>query len=224
MTTSARADLRGLYAITPDDFMLPRLIALVKAAVDGGTRIVQYRNKSVSADLRRIQARALLSVCRIAGARLIVNDDVALALEIGADGAHVGKEDCEGNSLAEVRAALGAQRILGVSCYNDMDIAAAASSARADYLAVGSVFASGTKPQATRASLEFLTEVKRRFGLPVCAIGGITIENAPTAIAAGADMLAVISGLFDVMNIKQRAQQFQSLFPVDSRQPHGADA
>ena len=100
-----RHDLRGLYAITPDDFMLPRLLALVKAALDGGVRIVQYRNKSVSADLRRVQARALLSVCRVAGAKLIVNDDIALAVAIGADGAHVGRDDFAGGSLSAAREA-----------------------------------------------------------------------------------------------------------------------
>lgn len=212
MGANARANLRGLYAITPDDFMLPRLVAKVKAAVDGGARVVQYRNKSVSADLRRIHARALLSVCRVAGACLIVNDDLALALEIGADGVHVGKDDCPVASLRNVRQALGAERILGVSCYNDKAAAQAASDAGADYLAVGSVFASATKPQAANASLEFLADVKQRYSLPVCAIGGITLDNAPAAIEAGADMLAVISGLFEVMDIRQRAQQFQSLF------------
>jgi thiamine-phosphate pyrophosphorylase len=206
------APLRGLYAITPDDLMLPRLIALVKAALDGGVRIVQYRNKSVSAELRRIQARALLSVCRVVGARLIVNDDVWLAIEIGADGAHIGHEDAPGGSLIAARKALGPERILGVSCYNDPEIAAAAAAAGADYLAIGSVFPSSTKPAATPASLALITQVRERFNLPVCAIGGITLDNAPGVIDAGADMLAVITSLFDAMDIRGQAQHFQKLF------------
>jgi thiamine-phosphate pyrophosphorylase len=206
------APLRGLYAITPDDLMLPRLIALVKAALDGGVRIVQYRNKSVSAELRRIQARALLSVCRVVGARLIVNDDVWLAIEIGADGAHIGPEDAPGGSLVAARKALGPERILGVSCYNDPKIAATAAAAGADYLAIGSVFPSSTKPAATPASLALITQVRERFNLPVCAIGGITLDNAPGVIDAGADMLAVITSLFDAMDIRGQAQHFQQLF------------
>ncbi len=209
-----REALRGLYAITPDDLMLPRLLALVKAALQGGVRIVQYRNKSVSRELQHIQARALLSVCRIAGARLIINDDVWLALEIGADGAHIGRDDAPGGSLQAAREALGPNRILGVSCYNDIACAEAAAQAGADYLAIGSVFASATKPAAARASLDTVREVCRRFDLPVCAIGGITLDNAPSVIEAGADMLAVLSSLFDVMDIRKQAEQFQTLFPV----------
>lgn len=212
----SRHALRGLYAITPDDFMLPRLVALVKSATDGGVRVVQYRNKSVSRDLRNIQARALLSVCRVAGARFIVNDDVELALAIGADGVHVGKDDLPGHSLAATREALGPDRLLGVSCYNELARAEAAAHAGVDYLAVGSVFASGTKPLAARASLDLVREVRQRFGLPVCAIGGITLDNAPKAIEAGADMLAVISSLFDAMNIADQARRFQSLFPIQN--------
>ena len=160
----------------------------MKAALDGGVRIVQYRNKSVSADLRRVQARALLSVCRVAGAKLIVNDDIALAVAIGADGAHVGRDDFAGGSLSAAREALGPDRVLGVSCYNDMACAEAAVLAHADYLAVGSVFASGTKPQAARASLDLVRAVRQRFDVPVCAIGGITLSNAPSVIDAGAEL------------------------------------
>ena len=208
-----RHNLRGLYAITPDDFMLPRLIALVKAALYGGVRLVQYRNKSVSADLRRVQAGALLSVCRVAGAKLIVNDDISLAVAINADGAHLGRDDFSCGSLLAAREALGPDRVLGVSCYNDMACAEAAVVAQADYLAVGSMFASTTKPQAVRASLDLVRAVRQRFDVPVCAIGGISLTNAPTVIDAGADMLAVISSLFDVMDIAEEARRFQSLFP-----------
>lgn len=206
--------LRGLYAITPDDNLLPRLSALVQSALEGGARIVQYRNKTAPPPLKRAQAAELLRICRAHDAKLIVNDDLWLAIEIGADGVHLGRGDQPGGSLKTAREALGSHRILGISCYNEIERAEAAASAGADYLAVGSVFASATKPKATNASLEMLSETQRRFGLPVAAIGGITLENAPPVIAAGADMLAVVSSLFNAMDIKRRAEQFQQLFKI----------
>jgi thiamine-phosphate pyrophosphorylase len=202
----------GLYAITPEDSLLPRLSALVRAALEGGVRIVQYRNKIAALPLKRAQAAEMLRICRAHGAKLIINDDFWLAVEIGADGAHVGRDDAPGGSLKTARDALGSHRILGVSCYNEIARAEEAALAGADYLAVGSVFASATKPQATRTSLEMLTETKQRFGLPVAAIGGITLTNAPQVIAAGADLLAVVSDLFNAMNIKARAEAFQTLW------------
>jgi len=204
--------LTGLYAVTLDDPILPRLAALVQMALDGGAPIVQYRNKTAPPPLRRAQAAELLRICRSAGARLIVNDDVWLAVEIGADGAHIGRDDAPGGSLAAARDALGAKRILGVSCYNEMARAEEAAAAGADYLAFGSVFASRTKPSAVRAPLELITEARRRFHLPIAAIGGITLENAPQVLAAGADMLAVASDLFDVMDIRARAAAYGKLF------------
>ncbi len=204
--------LEGLYAVTTDDPLLPRLSALVQAALDGGAPLVQYRNKIAPKPLRRAQAAELLRICRAAGAKLIINDDVWLAVEVGADGAHIGRDDAPGGSIRTAREALGNKRILGVSCYNDLDRAAEAAAAGADYLAVGSVFASATKPEATRASLDMLTETKHRFDLPVAAIGGITLDNAPEVIAAGADMLAVVSDLFDAMDIRARAEGYGKLF------------
>jgi thiamine-phosphate pyrophosphorylase len=210
--------IRGLCAVTVDDPLLPRLSALVKAALDGGTPFVQYRNKAASRPLRRAQAAEMLRICRASGAKLIINDDVWLAVEIGADGAHVGRDDAPGGSLAAARDALGPKRILGVSCYNELARGEEAAAAGADYLAFGSMFPSRTKPAAVRAPLEMLGEARRRFGLPVAAIGGITLDNAPQVIAAGADMLAVVSDLFDAMDIKARAEAYQQLFnPPNSR-------
>lgn len=204
--------LAGLCAVTVDDPLLPRLSALVKAALDGGAPFVQYRNKTASRPLRRAQAAEMLRICRAAGARLIINDDVWLAVEIGADGAHIGRDDAPGGSLTAARKALGPKRILGVSCYNDLALGEAAATAGADYLAFGSVFPSRTKPAAVRVPLTLLGEARRRFGLPVAAIGGINLDNAPEVIAAGADMLAVVSDLFDAMDIKARAEAYQNLF------------
>jgi thiamine-phosphate pyrophosphorylase len=191
---------------------LPRLSALVKAALDGGTPFVQYRNKAAPRALRRAQAAEMLRICRASGAKLIINDDVWLAVEIGADGAHIGRDDAPGGALAAARDALGPKRILGVSCYNELARGEEAVKAGADYLAFGSMFASRTKPAAVRAPLEMLGEARRRFGLPIAAIGGITLDNAPEVIAAGADMIAVVSDLFDAMDIKARAASYQQLF------------
>ncbi|CAG4884449.1 Thiamine-phosphate synthase [Georgfuchsia toluolica] len=203
-----RDQLRGLYAVTPDDYLLPRLSAMVGAALKGGVKLVQYRNKTAAPPLRRAQAAELLRICRAAGARLIVNDDLALALEIGADGVHIGRDD--GNPVA-TRSLLGPDKILGVSCYNELSRAAAAAQAGADYLAFGAVFASRTRPDAVNAPLSLLAEAKR-FGLPIAAIGGITLGSAGSVIEAGADMLAVITDLFDTMNIAARAAEYQDLF------------
>ena len=150
----------------------------------------------------------MLRICRATGAKLIVNDDVALALEIGADGVHLGAED---GDLATARAALGPDRILGASCYSDFASAEAAARAGADYLAFGAMYASKTKPHAQSAPLSILAEAKQ-LGLPIAAIGGINLGNAPELIDAGADMVAVITDLFDTMNITARAADYQDLF------------
>lgn len=201
--------LRGLYAVTPADNLLPRLSALVSLALEGGARLVQYRNKEAPMPLKRSQAAELLRICHAHDARLIVNDDVWLAIEIGADGVHLGRDDAD---PVMARQALGPKRLLGVSCYDDVERAVAAEAAGADYVAVGSMFPSATKPGAIRAPLELITETKRRVKVPVAAIGGIKLDNAPAVLAAGADMVAVVSDLFDAMDIKGRAAAFQKLF------------
>jgi thiamine-phosphate pyrophosphorylase len=208
--------LHGLYAVTPDDRLLPRLSALVQAALDGGTHLIQYRNKQAPAPLRRAQAAELLRICRAYGAKLIVNDDVWMAVEIGADGAHIGRDDID---LRTAREALGPKRILGVSCYDELSRVEAAARAGADYVGIGSMFPSSTKPGAVAATTGLLAEARRQFELPIAAIGGITLKNAPQVIAAGADMVAVISDLFDAMDISKRAAQFQQLFETSKQRP-----
>lgn len=208
MKPEQRTALRGLYAVTPDDMLLPRLSALVGAALAGGARLVQYRNKLAPPPLRRAQAAELLRICRGAGARLIINDDLPLAVELGADGVHLGRDD---GDLAAARKALGADKILGVSCYNDIARAEAAAQAGADYIAFGAMFLSPTKTQAVHAPLSLIADAKR-LGLPIAAIGGITLDNASSVIEAGASMMAVITSLFDAMDITSRAAAFQDLF------------
>lgn len=204
-------DLRGLYAITPEDHLLPRLMAQVSSALQGGVRLLQYRSKTTTPPVRRSQASALLRLCRQFGARLIINDDLALAMELNADGVHLGRDDHHLHNLHEVRSALGPDKILGISCYNDLQRAVAAQQAGASYLAFGRMFPSSTKPEAGAAPLEILRQA-RPLGLPVVAIGGITLENAAQTLVAGADMLAVVSSLFETMDIRAQACRYQQIF------------
>jgi thiamine-phosphate pyrophosphorylase len=168
---------------------------------------VQYRNKTAGPELRLEQGRALATLCRAAGAAFIVNDDLALALSLDADGVHLGADD---GDLAEARRGLGQGKLLGASCYNRIELAAAAAQAGVDYLAFGSVFSSVTKPGAVRAPLAIFAEA-RRFALPLVAIGGITLQNAPQVFAAGADAVAVISAIFDAGDVAASAACFSRL-------------
>lgn len=199
----------GLYAITPEDADTDRLARRVQAALAGGASLVQYRSKWPDAAARRAQGERLLAVCRRAGAPLIVNDDLELALAIGADGVHLGRDD---GDVGAARARLGADRLLGVSCYDRLDLAIAAVAAGADHVAFGSAFASPTKPEAVRASRELFTQARDRLQVPIVAIGGITPENARHVIEAGADAVAVITALFDAPDVAAAAAAFHSLF------------
>ena len=201
--------LAGLYAITPDGLATRELMEKVQAAITGGARVVQYRDKSEDTVLRRLQASGLLALCRKSGAALIINDDLALALAIGADGVHLGEHD---GDIAAARRALGPDGLLGVSCYNRIELAERALDLGADHVAFGSVFASKTKPGARRAPLGLFTEAKKRFTAPIVAIGGITTDNAEQVIAAGANAVAVISALFDAPDIEECAREFAARF------------
>ncbi len=203
--------LRGLYAVTPEMADGERLLALVGEALAGGARLVQYRAKTLDAGLRLSQAGALLALCRARGATFIVNDDVALAARLGADGVHLGRDDADPR---EARARLP-EAILGVSCYADPARAAAAARAGADYVGIGSVFASATKPRAPVCGTAVLAAARQAGGLPVAAIGGITPANAADAVAAGADMLAVISSLFDSPDVRAAASALSRPFDTD---------
>ena len=199
--------MKGLYAITPDVASTAVLERMVAQALEGGVAVLQYRNKLADAALRREQAEALLRLARARHVPLIVNDDVALAAAIDADGAHVGRDD---GDVAAARRALPGKR-LGASCYASLEAAEAAVAAGADHVAFGSVFASGTKPGAGRAALDLFSRA-RRLGVPLVAIGGITVENAPQVISSGADCVAVISDLFGASEITVRAAAYRRLF------------
>lgn len=204
-----RSVLRGLYAITPDGLGEADLVARVEAALKGGTGILQYRDKTNPISRQTDVARKLRALCRTFGALLIINDDVALALSVDADGVHLGSDD---GDLAATRRLLGPDRLLGASCYADFDRARTAAAAGADYVAFGAVFASPTKPHAVRADLSLFGRCRRELRLPACAIGGITLDNAAPVVAAGADMLAVISDLFETRDIEAHARAYMPLF------------
>ena len=208
-SVSAAAQVSGLYAITPEEPDTGVLAEKVRQALAGGARIIQYRNKSADRALRLRQATTLLVLCRKERAPLVINDDLELALQIDADGLHVGRGDID---IARAREGLGEGKILGASCYDSIELAVAACNRGADYVAFGSVFPSTTKPGTTRARLSLFDQARERLGLPVVAIGGITPENASSVIDAGADAIAVISALFDSMDIAAAARRFEHLF------------
>ena len=205
----------GLYLVTPDMADGDALFAAVAALLRARPALVQYRNKLADAAARRDQVGRLLALCRGAGVPLIINDDLALALAIGADGVHLGRDD---GDPAEARRALGPGRILGVSCYDEWARAEAGAAAGVDYLAFGAVYPSPTKPHAPRAGLELLSRAKAGFGLPVAAIGGITLGNAPPLIAAGASLLAVISDVFSAPDPAARAAAYAGLFECSTQE------
>jgi thiamine-phosphate pyrophosphorylase len=201
--------VRGLYAVTPDTEKTESLVAHVTAAISGGARIIQYRNKTATPELRLAQARALRSLSRDVGATLIINDHVELALAVDADGIHVGAGD---TSYDDARRVLGNQKLIGVSCYNQLGLALAAEARGANYVAFGSFFPSRVKPGAVHAPKDLLIDGSRALELPIVAIGGITLDNAPLLISAGADALAVISALFSAPDVTAAARSFTALF------------
>ncbi|MGB7988265.1 MAG: thiamine phosphate synthase [Candidatus Methylophosphatis roskildensis] len=200
--------LRGLYVVTPDLPDTDRLAGVVRDAIAGGGVLVQYRNKAADQRLRHRQASVLQRVCVDAGVPLVINDDLELAIAIGAAGVHVGRDD---DSACAARASLGGGRLLGISCYNQIARVDDAIAAGADIVGIGAMFGSATKPAAVRAPLGLLGEARAR-GAMVAAIGGISLENAPELIRAGADLLAVISDLFDNSDVAARAADYAKLF------------
>lgn len=197
---------RGLYAVT--DGPRSDLLEVCAAALAGGAAIIQYRDKTADRVRHRDEAAQLAALCVRHGVPLIINDDVELAARVGAAGVHLGEDDA---ALADARAALGPDAVIGVSCYDSLARARQFVAAGADYLAFGAFFPSPTKPHARHATLDLL-HLARPFGVPLVAIGGITADNAPALVAAGADCVAVISALFDAPDVCAEARRFASLF------------
>lgn len=202
--------IQGVYAITdPIAGEGCELMERVRQALEGGISILQYRDKSGDRKRQQHEARELLEMCQSYQATFIINDDVELAAAIGAHGVHIGKNDA---ALAKARERLGPDATIGVSCYNQLQLAKEAAQAGADYVAFGRFFASRTKPDATRAEVDILTQAKAELTLPVVAIGGITPENGSQLIQHGADALAIIQGIFAQADIKAAAQRHAALF------------
>jgi thiamine-phosphate pyrophosphorylase len=210
--------IAGLYALTPECSDAGAMTERVAAALDGGAATIQYRNKTAAPAVRLQEALALRALCASRGATFIVNDDIDLALAVDADGVHLGRDDA---TIATARTRLHARALIGASCYGSLERAEAAVGAGADYIAFGSFFPSNTKPGAVRAELSVLSTAKARWKVPIVAIGGITPGNAGTLIDAGADAVAVISGLFDAPDVAAAARSFVALFnDRDKRKEH----
>ena len=202
--------LRGLYAITDSSLLAGKLLPYVEAALDGGLTLLQYRDKS-NDDARRLrEAEALRDLCGRYQAQLIINDDAELAARLGV-GVHLGQTD---GPLTPARALLGKQAIIGSTCHSQLELAEQAAKEGASYVAFGRFFNSSTKPGAPTATLELLEQARQRLSLPICVIGGINLENAAPLVAHGADLLAVVHGLFGAQSpqeVTRRARAFNAL-------------
>ncbi len=209
MKKSLSSSIKGTYAVTPDIADTDLLIKKVEAALAGGVNVLQYRNKQANHKLQTQQARALLPLCRQYNVPLIINDSVKLCLTLDADGVHLGADD---GNLAEVRARIGNNKILGASCYNRFDLALSAQNQGADYVAFGACFASKTKPNAPVADLSLFSQARAQLAISTVAIGGINLQNAPQVIEAGADAIAIIQAIFAADDVKLASQQFSHLF------------
>lgn len=206
-------NIKGLYAITPNELATSLLCKQVDAAIQGGAKIVQYRNKAADAALRLVQASALLVLCRSYCVPLVINDHLDLCAQIDADGLHLGATDSD---VGAARRLLGADKIIGASCYNRIDSAIKAEAAGASYVAFGACFGSQTKPDAIHAPLALFAEAKQKTSIPLVAIGGINLDNAAQVIAAGADAIAVVGALFNANDMVKSSQEFTNLFKTTS--------
>lgn len=206
--------LRGLYVLTAQTLTpAPRLLSEVEAALRGGARLVQYRDKHSAASVRLTQAQQLRALCQRFGACFLINDDVALAQAVDADGVHLGQSDMP---LPQARALLGPDKLIGITCHASLALAYQAVAQGADYLAFGAFYPSVTKPQAASAPLALLHQAKQQLSLPLCAIGGITADNATPLVAAGADLLAVTAGVFASADTQQAAAQLARLYAISA--------
>lgn len=207
-------EISGLYAITPDLENTNDLLNKVQQALEGRVQLIQYRNKLANEILRRKQAKLLLQLCREYGIPLIINDHLDLAIEIDADGLHVGQDDI---SVTKARNQFGQDKIIGASCYNNLDLAVQAEKKGADYVAFGAFFSSLTKPNTISVTMDLVDQAKKRISLPIVAIGGIKLANARTVIQGGCAAVAVCNDLFHTENIKATATQYSQLFAENNQ-------
>ncbi len=201
--------ITGLYALTPDSTDTEDLLHRVRQALAGGVQVLQYRNKIADSALKKKQAQALRDLCSEYDVTFIVNDDAHLAKQVNADGVHLGAADGDIKSARDI---LGSNKLIGVSCYNQLQLARDAVTAGADYVAFGAFFISTVKPNAVVAPLNLLREARAEFNVPIVAIGGITAENGAALLQAGANALAVISAVFEAADIKLAVKNLNKLF------------
>ncbi|HCY62988.1 MAG TPA: thiamine phosphate synthase [Oxalobacteraceae bacterium] len=201
--------MKGLYIVTPDWDDTKKLLEITELALKGGAAVVQYRHKTANAGLRREQAECLLALCRSYGRPLVINDFVELCMELDADGVHVGGTDA---AVAEVRAAIGPDKILGASCYGDLGLARKSHAEGASYVAFGGFYASRVKKYPVTTPISIIADSHAAVPLPVVVIGGMTIDNAAPLVAAGADMVAAISSVYLAADPQAVARRFADLF------------
>lgn len=205
--------LRGLYAITDSQLLAGKFLQYVEAALDGGLTLLQYRDKSNDENRRLREAETLKTLCDRYKAHLIINDDAELAARLSV-GVHLGQTD---GPLTPARALLGRQAIIGSTCHDQIDLAEQAAKEGATYVAFGRFFTSSTKPGAAPAALDVIDQARTRLNLPICVIGGITLHNAAPLVERGADLLAVVHGLFgadSTQEVTQRARAFNALLSI----------
>ncbi|MEE1868786.1 MULTISPECIES: thiamine phosphate synthase [Pseudomonas] len=203
--------LRGLYAITDSQLLAGKFLPYVEAALEGGVTLLQYRDKSQDEARRLREAEALAELCARYKTHLIINDDAELAARLGV-GVHLGQTD---GPLTPARTLLGREAIIGSTCHAQLDLAEQAAREGASYVAFGRFFNSVTKPGVPAADSALLEQARTRLKLPICAIGGINLDNAAPLIAHGVDLLAVIHGLFgadSTQEVTRRARAFNALF------------
>ncbi|MFF7706187.1 thiamine phosphate synthase [Pseudomonas sp. NPDC007930] len=201
---------RGLYAVTDQALLANRFLSYVQAALDGGLALLQYRDKTHDASRRLREASALIKLCEPYKTQLLINDDAELAAKLGV-GVHLGQTD---GPLPAARTLLGRQAIIGATCHASVELARQAAAQGASYVAFGRFYDSAVKPQAAPASLAVLEQARAELKLPICVIGGITVENAAPLVERGADLLAVIGGLFNAdtpQDVTRRARAFNAL-------------
>lgn len=204
-----KSQLRGLYAITDATLMSDNFALAIEQSLQGGCRIIQYRDKSEDTEKRHEQAALIRQLCNQYQALFIVNDDIELAIASAANGVHLGQSD---HAIELAREQLGKDKIIGITCHDQLELAIAAEQAGADYVAFGAFFSSSIKPDASNAPLSLIQQAKAKLQIPVCCIGGITANNASQLIDAGSDMIAVISDLYASQDIKLASQTLSELF------------
>ncbi|MDO8299705.1 thiamine phosphate synthase [Lacisediminimonas sp.] len=201
--------MKGLYIVTPDWDDTAALLRVTEQALQGGAALVQYRHKTATPTLRREQAAALLALCRRAQRPFIINDHLDLCLELDADGLHVGGTDAP---VAQIRQALGEGKIVGASCYGDLELAKRAHREGASYVAFGGFYPSRVKKYPVTTAVDIIAQSHAEVPLPIVVIGGMTVQNSAPLVAAGADMVAAISSVYGAQQPKEAARDFAGLW------------